>query len=279
MHVQPTAKTILVTGASSGIGYELARIFVREGYNLVIVGRHQDTLTTVAENFEREFGRKVTPIAKDLSKPESPAELYREVQSRNIRVDVLVNDAGMGEHGFFAETDMQKELDIIQLNVASLVHLTKLYLKDMLARGEGRILQVASIAGTMPNPLMAVYGATKAFVLSFSEALSEELKDTNITMTALLPGATDTDFFNKADAENTNAAEMAKKTDPAGVAQDGYDALMKGERKIISGLMNKIQVAMTNVLPDSMTAKNMRKLMEEKDPDGEPAKQSESANQ
>ncbi|MCU0353474.1 MAG: SDR family oxidoreductase [Cytophagales bacterium] len=258
-------QTALITGASSGIGYELARIFAREGYNLIIVGRHQGTLQTVAENLEREFGGRVIPIASDLSKPESPDQLYREVQSRNLRVDVLVNDAGMGEHGFFTETDLRKELEIIQLNIASLVHLTKLFLKEMVARNNGKVLQLASIAGTMPNPLMAVYGATKAFVLSFSEALSEELKDTNVTMTALLPGATDTDFFNKAGAEETNAAEMAKSNDAAKVAQDGFDALMKGDRKVVSGFMNKVQVAMANVLPDSVSAKNMSKLMEEKE--------------
>jgi len=262
-------KTALITGASSGIGYELARIFAREGYNLVIVGRDQDTLTSTAQTFKQEFGRTVTTIAKDLSLPNSPEELYQEVNSQGIKIDALVNNAGMGEYGLFAETDLQKELAIIQLNITSLVHLTKLFLQDMIARGEGKILQLASIAGTMPNPLMAVYGATKAFVLSFSEALAEELKDTNITITALLPGATGTDFFNKAGANDTTVAEIASETDPADVAQDGYDALMRGDVKIVSGMMNKIQTAMAAVLPDSLNAKNMRKQMEKKEPEGE----------
>lgn len=255
---------VLITGATSGIGYELAKIFAREGYNLVINSRDQEALQKVAAELQSQYSVTVTPIAKDLSKPEAPEELYWETQNQNMPINILVNNAGMGEYGFFNETDLQKELAIIQLNVLALVSLTKLYLQDMVSRNEGRILQLGSVVSDMPNPLMAVYGATKAFVKSFSEALIEELKtqESNVTITVLQPGATDTDFFNKAGAEHTKAANSSSIAEPAEVAQDGYDALMSGESKVISGFMNKVQTTLSNVMPDEMVAKNMRKQME-----------------
>jgi len=257
-------QTALITGASSGIGYELAKCFAKDGYDLVLVSRNTDRLNQIAGEFRQQYGLgKVTVIGADLSKPEAPQQVYDEVMSQGIRVNVLVNDAGVGEHGMFAnETDLQRELAMIQLNVTSLVHLTKLFVKDMVANNEGKILMLASIASVMPHPLMAVYAATKSFIYSFSEALRNELKDTNVTVTALMPGATNTDFFNKAGAEGTRAHQQAQSTDAATVARDGYEALMSGKDKIISGVMNKAQVAMAHVMPDPMVAANVRKLME-----------------
>lgn len=261
-----TGKTALITGASSGIGKELATLFAKDGYNLVLVARSEDTLHDIANQYRQQYGiQQITVIAKDLSKQDSAQEVYDHVKQKGITINVLVNDAGVGEYGLFAtESDLQKELDIIQLNVTSLVHLTKLFVQDMVARNEGKILMLGSVVSVLPNPVMAVYGATKSFVYSFSEALRNELKSTKVSITVLMPGATDTDFFNKAGAMNTRAQEQARSTNPADVAKDGYNALMKGQDKIVSGVMNKVNVAAAHILPDSAVAANVRKQMEEK---------------
>lgn len=257
-------QTALVTGASSGIGYELAKCFAQDGYNLVLVSRNTDRLNEIAAEFRNQYGLgKVTVVGADLAQSDAPQQVYDQVSGQGIQVNVLVNNAGVGEHGMFAsETDLQKELAMIQTNATSLVHLTKLFLKDMTARNEGKILMLASIASIMPNPLMAVYGATKSFIYSFSEALRNELSNTNITVTALLPGATNTDFFHKAGAEGTRAHQQALSTDAAGVARDGYEALMSGKDKVVSGFKNKAQVAMAHVMPDPMVTASVRKIME-----------------
>jgi uncharacterized protein len=256
--------TALITGASSGIGYQLAKLFAHDGYNLVLVSRNETRLNEVAAELLQQYGQvHVTVIAKDLSKDGSAQEVYQETQAQGIHVDVLVNDAGFGEHGLFAETDLDKELAMIHLNVLSLTHLTKLYLRDMLAKKQGRILQLASVASYQPTPLLAVYAATKAYVLSFSEALVNELKDTGVSVTALIPGATDTNFFIAAGAENSNAAHGSL-SDPAEVAKAGYQALMRGEDKVVVGLKNQVMTAASNVLPDQANAAMARKQMEEK---------------
>ena len=264
-------KTALITGASSGIGRELATLFAKDGYNLVLVARSEDKLQEIADKFKQQFGTSsVTVIEKDLSRPEAPQEIYDEVARQQITVNALVNNAGFGEYGKFAtETDLQKELSVIQVNLTALVHLTKLFLNDMVTRNEGKILMLGSVASVMPHPLMAVYGATKSFIYSFSEALRNEVKDTDVTITVLMPGATDTDFFNKAGATNTKAQEQARSTNPADVAKDGYDAMMAGKDKVVSGLMNKMQVAASYILPDQAVTANARKLLEPNDSPGE----------
>ncbi|MBC3785203.1 SDR family NAD(P)-dependent oxidoreductase [Spirosoma utsteinense] len=256
-------KTALITGASSGIGRELATLFAKDGYNLVLVARSQDKLQDMAEKFKHQFGTaSVTVIEKDLSRPEAPQEIYDEVARQQITINTLVNNAGFGEYGKFAtETSLQKELDVIQVNLTALVHLTKLFLKDMVQRNEGKILMLGSIASIMPNPLMAVYGATKSFIYSFSEALRNEVKETDISITVLMPPATDTDFFNKAGAMNTVAQEQARSMDPADVAKEGYMALMKGKDKVIAGFSTKIQAAAFRVLPDSVVSQTARAQM------------------
>lgn len=256
-------KTALITGASSGIGRELATLFAKDGYNLVLVARSQDKLQDMAEKFKHQFGTaSVTVIEKDLSKPEAPQEIYDEVTRQQITINTLVNNAGFGEYGKFAtETSLQKELDVIQVNLTALVHLTKLFLKDMVQRNEGKILMLGSIASIMPNPLMAVYGATKSFIYSFSEALRNEVKETDISITVLMPPATDTDFFNKAGAMNTVAQEQARSMDPADVAKEGYMALMKGKDKAIAGFSTKMQAAAFRVLPDSVVSQTARAQM------------------
>jgi hypothetical protein len=251
----------LITGATEGIGYELAKLFAAEGYNLVIVARTDEDLERRKVEFSQQYGVQVVSIAKDLFQPNAAYELYGEVKSKNITVDILVNDAGQGQYGLFVEQDIRRLTDIIQLNVTSLTVLTHLFLKDMVARNEGRILQLASIASQLPGPWQAVYHATKAYVLSFTEALISELKDSAVMLTALQPGATDTDFFNKAEMQESKILDT-KLSDPVQVARDGYEALMSGDDKIISGFKNKIMVGMSNVMPESAVANQMNKMQE-----------------
>ena len=261
-----TEKTVLITGATSGIGRELTNLFAKDGYNLVLVARSGDSLRLIADEYEQQFGIKATTIAQDLADPKAADVIYEQTQQQGITVNILVNDAGMGEYGKFAtETDLQKELDIVQINAVSLMHLTKLYLKDMVSRNEGKILMLGSEVSVVPNPMMAVYGATKAFIKSFSEAIRNELNDTNITVTVLMPGATNTDFFNKAGAAHVKGADPSKTADPADVAKEGYEALMKGKDHVVAGWMNKARVAMAHVLPDPIIAANARKDMMPKD--------------
>jgi len=256
----------LITGGSAGIGYELAKLFAQDGYNLVLVARTQEDLDRVAQELSSQYGISAVTIAKDLFNPQAAFELYDEVKAKGITVNVLVNDAGQGQFGLFVESDIRRQLDIIQLNISSLTALTYLFLKDMIVRNEGKILQLASIASELPGPWQAVYHGTKAYVLQFTEALINELKETNITMTALQPGATDTDFFNKADMQNSRILDTSL-SDPAKVAKDGYQALMKGDDKIVSGLKNKAMVAASNVMPDTMVAEQMNKLQKDKNSD------------
>jgi short-subunit dehydrogenase len=250
----------LITGATSGIGYELAKLFAEDGYNLIIVARTEEDLQQKATEFS-QYGIDVVSITKDLFQPEAPFELYDEVKAKGLMVDVLVNDAGQGQFGLFVESDIRRQLDIIQLNVSSLTTLTYLFLKDMVARNEGKILQLASIASELPGPWQAVYHGTKAYVLHFTEGLISELKDSAVSITALQPGATDTDFFNKAEMQESKILDT-KLSDPAKVAKDGYEALMKGDDKIVSGFKNKAMVASSNVMPDTMVAEQMKKMQE-----------------
>lgn len=249
-------KYALITGGSSGIGYELAKVFAREKYNLILVARDEQELSKCAAELGQS-GVKVLALSKDLFKRKDAYAVYDEVKARGIQVDVLVNDAGQGLYGKFKDTDLERELDIIQLNIGATVILTKLFLKEMVARNDGKILQVSSIGGKLPGPWQSVYHATKAFVLSFSESLHAELKDTNVTVTALLPGVTNTDFFNKADMEDSKMVQESSMSDPAKVAQDGFDALMAGDNKVISGLKNKAMVGMNAIMPDSTVASTM----------------------
>ena len=189
--------------------------------------------------------------------------MYNEICEKGYDIDILVNNAGQGQYGEFAETNIYRELAIIQLNISSLVVLTKLFLQDMIKKGRGRIMNLSSIASKAPGPLNSVYHGTKAFVQSFTQAIAEEVKDKGITVTALLPGNTDTDFFNKADMQQSKVVKDGKLDDAKKVAQDGYSALMKGQQMVVSGLKNKMKVAMSNVLSDKSAAKTMKKQQEQ----------------
>jgi short-subunit dehydrogenase len=257
-------KRALITGATSGIGYELAKLFAQDGYSLIIVARTEADLQRCADEFSKKYGVAVTAIAKDLFQPQAAFDLYEEVKAKGLEVNVLVNDAGQGEFGLFVEQDIRRLLDLIQLNIASLTVLTHSFLKDMVARNEGNILQLASVASVLPGPWQAVYHATKAYVLHLSEALVRELKDTNVTITSLQPGATDTDFFHKADMEDSKILDSGL-SDPADVAKDGYEALMRGDDKVVSGFKNKVMLAVSNVMPEEVVAAQTEKMQEPKD--------------
>ncbi len=252
---------VLITGGSSGIGFELSKLFAQDGYNLILVARDENQLRTAADEL-KQHNVDVVTISKDLFYPGNAFELYDEIKSKNLEVEILVNDAGQGVYGEFVDTDIQREINIINLNITSLVVLTKQFVKEMVQRGSGKILNLASIAGKVPGPLQSVYHGTKAFVFSFSEAIRNELKDTGVSITALLPGATDTDFFNKADMQDAKIVQEGKLAPAADVAKDGYKALMAGDDKIISGFKNKVQVAMSNITPDEMATSMMHKQQE-----------------
>ncbi len=249
----------LITGGTSGIGYELARLLAKDRYNLIIVARDENELSSVAADLGQQFGVDVITISKDLFDPQNAFDLYDEVRAKGIEISILVNDAGQGYYGEFVNNDIHRELDIINLNISSLVVLTKLYLQDMVSRGTGRILNLSSIASKTPGPFQAVYHGTKAFVQSFTEAVRSEVKKSGVTLTALLPGATDTDFFNKADMTQSKIVQEGKLDDARKVAEDGYEALMKGDDMVISGMKNKLQVAMANITPDEQVADKMKK--------------------
>lgn len=260
--VETNSNYTLITGGSDGIGYELAKQFAQNGHSLILVARNEAQLGRVKEELEGA-NVDVVIISKDLFEPDAPFELYDDIKSRNLKVDILVNNAGQGEYGLFADTDIDRELSIIQLNICATVVLTKLFLRDMLEEGSGKILNLSSIAGKTPGPWQSVYHGTKAFVQSFTEAIRSEVKDSGITVTALLPGATDTDFFNKASMQSSKAVQdKSKLSDPADVAKDGYEALMSGDDKVISGLKNKMVVGMSNAMPDSTSADMMKKQQE-----------------
>jgi short-subunit dehydrogenase len=249
----------LVTGGTSGIGYELAKLLARDGYNLVIVARSENDLQRVSAELHGQHGVDVITISKDLFERDNAFEIYQELKARNIQIEILINDAGQGQYGEFVDTDIWKELKIIDLNISSLVILTKIFLQEMVARGSGKILNLSSIASKMPGPWQSVYHGTKAFVQSFTEAIRSEVKGTGVIVTALLPGATATDFFTKADMLDSKIVKEGKLYNAADVAKDGYEALMSGDDMVVSGMMNKLQVAMSNVTSDSKLADKLKK--------------------
>ena len=247
-------KFALITGATSGIGYELAKLFANDGINLVLVARDEENLRKTAGEFRYANNVEVHTIAADLFEPGAARQVYGQVKDLGVAIEYLVNNAGQGEWGRFHKTDLDRDIDLVQLNIVALMSLTKYFLNDMIAQNSGRILQLASSFSKTPAPYMAVYAASKAFVLSFSEALVKELADTNVTVTALLPWATDTDWFHKAKAENTVTYKEGSLYDPAEVAKGGYKALMNGEATAQPGFLNKATNALNTILPDSASA-------------------------
>ena len=258
------AKTALITGASTGIGYELSKCFAADRHNLVLVARQEPKLRQVAGELSGQFGVSAKIIVADLAKPEAPQKIVDEVNKDSLQIDYLVNNAGFGLGGKFAETDLAVELDMMQVNMTALVHLTKLFLPGMLARKSGKIMNVASTAAFQPGPLMAVYYATKAFVLSFSEAIANELAGTGVTVTALCPGPTQSEFQQRAHIENTRLIKgkfMGLMTSEA-VARIGYHGFMQEKRLVIPGLMNKMGVQSVRFSPRRVATQVARMLQE-----------------
>jgi len=256
-----SGKTALITGASSGIGLELARLFAQGGFDLVLVARSAPKLEDLARELREKHGVAATVLAKDLANPAAPGEIFDELQRAGIAIDVLVNNAGFATYGSFSETDLQRELDLLQVNVVALTHLTKLFLPPMLERRSGRILNVASTAAFQPGPLMAVYYASKAYVLSFSEALFNELDGSGVTVTALCPGPTRSGFQERA-AMTESKLVQGHIMDAATVAAEGYAAMLRGKRTVVPGRGNQLWGLAAKLLPTSVTLKLVRRAQE-----------------
>jgi hypothetical protein len=257
-----TKKTALITGASTGIGKELAYIHAERGGDLVIVARSKDKLGKLKEELEQKHKAKVTTIAKDLSKPESAKAVYEEVVKAGIEVEYLINNAGFGGRGKFHERPWELDHAMINLNILALTALTRFFLPEMVKRNSGRILNVSSTASYLPGPLQAVYYATKAYVTFFSNAVAEELHDTKVTVTNLMPGATETEFARVSGMDKTS---MFNKTASArNVAQDGYNGMLKGKLNVVSGLTSsqKMMMAMIPFTPRKMLLKQVRQMQE-----------------
>ena len=255
------ANTALITGASGGIGAELARYHAAKGGDLVLVARSGDALEQLKQELASAHNVKVVVITADLSQPESAESIYQQTEAAGIQIDILINNAGFGGHGKFHQRELAKDQAMMQVNMVSLINLTHLYLQGMVARNSGKILHVASAAAFMPGPLQAVYYATKSFVVSFSQAIAQELADTKITSTALCPGAVATGFVKAGDLEGVSAWDKA--ATPESVAKCGYEAMQRGDliavnEKALSFMINWL----IPMLPRKTVLKISQKFME-----------------
>ncbi|MBP1761323.1 MAG: short-chain dehydrogenase [Firmicutes bacterium] len=255
----------MITGASGGIGLALAEIFAREGYDLVLVARSEDKLAAAKTRLESRYGIGVEIMVKDLVVKDAAQEIYAELTDRGRQIDILVNNAGVGEYGRFANADWDKQNEMIQLNITALIHMTKLFLKPMLERKEGKILNVASTAAFNPGPTMAVYHATKAAVLFFSEALVSELKGSGVTVTTLCPGPTETGFVAAASMESSKLFQNLKAATPEEVAFYGYKALMRGKPVAVQGFFNRLMAFSVRLAPRSQVREMTYKMYGKKD--------------
>lgn len=254
--------TALITGASNGIGLELAKVHASKGGDLVLVARNKSKLEELKTELENQYKIKVYIIDKDLSANNSAQEVYDQTTKQNIQIDYLVNNAGFGDFGMFVETDWDKELRMINLNMTTLTQFTKLYLQDMVKRKSGKIMNVASTAAFQSGPTMAVYYATKAYVLSFSEAVDNEVRDKGITVTTLCPGATESGFQAAAAMEESNLVKGKKLPTSKEVAEYGYAAMLKGKTVAIHGLMNWIMANSVRFTPRAIVVKLTRKIQD-----------------
>lgn len=256
-------QTALITGASNGIGLELAKIHARQGGNLVLVARSQDKLEQLAQELSRQHQVQVTVIAQDLSLPDAAQAIFEQTEQLGIQIDLLINNAGFGGHGRFFERELAQEQKMIQVNITTLTELTHLYLHGMVARRQGKILNVSSTASFLPGPLQAVYYATKAYVTSFSQAVAEEVREFGVTVTALCPGAVATGFVEAGNLQGVDAWKNAKTADE--VAQYGYQAMMNGELVAINeAKLRWVSQWLLPFLPRKMLLKMSRLAMEKK---------------
>ena len=257
-------KTALITGASSGLGTEFARIHASKGDNLVLVARGKDKMEALKTEFEKQFGISVYVISKDLSVQSAPKEVYDELEVQKIHIDYLINNAGFGDFGVFAECDWEKQFQMINLNIMALTYLTRLFLPDMIKNKFGKILNIASTAAFQPGPTMSIYFATKAFVLSFSESIANELKGTNVTVTALCPGATETGFKAAAALDNSNLFKGNQIATSKEVAEFGYNSMMKGKTVVVHGFVNTLMSQSVRFAPRNIVTAIARYKLKEK---------------
>jgi short-subunit dehydrogenase len=253
--------TALITGASSGIGYELAREFARHGHDLVLVARNRQKLEALAADLEGAFDISASVLVKDLALPDSADEIYEELRRDSVAIDILVNNAGMIVYGNFHKTDWEQEMRMIQLNLVTLSELTKRFVGGMVARGGGKILNVGSNGSFAPSPLNAVYSATKAYVLSFFEAIAEELDSTGVTVTAFLPGATRTELQKRGQMDDVRLMRVGV-MDPVTVAEQAYSALMAGKRVALPGLLTQLQFFAVRFLPRVAVVKMSKAMLQ-----------------
>lgn len=255
-------KTALITGASSGIGKEFARIHASKGGNLIIVARREDKLKELKSELEKKHNINVMIIVKDLTLPQAAFEIHKEVKEAGIEVDYLINNAGFGGRGKFHERAWEKDLTMINLNVVALTALTRFFLPDFVKKNRGKILNVSSTASLVPGPLQSVYYATKAYVTSFSNGISEELHDTNITVTALLPGATESEFAKTSGMDKTSL--FTKASSAKDVAMAGYNAMLEGKLNVIAGVTfgQRMMMGMAPALPKKMLLRQIRQMQE-----------------
>lgn len=249
----------LITGASSGIGLELARIHARSG-NLIIVSRSTSRLLEVKDELEEQYDIEVHIIPKDLSIPDSAEELFDEVKELELVPDYLINNAGIGDYGFFHEADWYKQESMINLNILTLTHLTWLFGREMIEHGSGKIMNIASTAAFQPGPMMSVYHASKHYVLAFSEGIANEWKDFGVTVTALCPGPTLSEFQKEAGMNLSKPMADGKLANPAEVAAYGYRAMLDGQVVAIHGLKNRLMATGFKLMPKSLASKTIRKL-------------------
>ena len=262
---KPRALTALITGASGGIGLDLARLFAADHYRLVLIARNEQKLAAIADELRSGHGIEAIVLPIDLTDAGAPDEIAHLLHDQHIEVDVLVNNAGFGSHGPFAEADGTEQMHMLQVNVVALTHLTHLFLPGMIERKWGRVLNVASVAAFQPGPLMAVYYATKAFVLSFSEAIASELQGSGVTVTALCPGPTLTGFHIRAGVEQTPL--FRKNTmDSTLVARLGYKAMNQGKVVRVTGIKNKLMLFGARFAPRALIRKIVKKLNSDRDP-------------
>jgi short-subunit dehydrogenase len=256
--------TALITGASSGLGKEFALIHASKGGDAVIVARRAQKLNNLKKEIENRYGTQVKVIAKDLTKPKAPKEIYDEIKKSGIQIDYLINNAGFGGHGKFHERAWEQDLSMINLNIIALSALTRLFLPEFVERNSGKILNVSSTASFMPGPLQAVYFATKAYVTYFSNAIAEELYDTNVTVTNLMPGATETEFAQTSGMDKTNLFQNT--VSAHSVAKDGYEGMLKGKLDVVSGLTFSQNLMMKSIpfTPKKVLLKQIRKMQEVK---------------
>ncbi len=254
----------LITGASTGIGRDFAHLCAREGYDLFLVARSQPQLESVAAEVRQTTGRNVVILPKDLSQSSAPREVFDEISRSGAELDVLINNAGFGLLGPFWELDLQQQIEMIHLNIAALTELTRLYMPSFVARRRGRVLNVASTAAFQPGPLMAVYYATKAYVVSFSEAIHNEGRDHGVTVTCLCPGPTQTEFQKRAGAGNARLFSSGHVMSSEAVARIGWDALTAGKPLAIAGRLNAVMAFLTRFAPLQLTASMARRFQEQK---------------